>query len=150
VTDLIFALDAAGVLVLAAVLVTGGLFVRRRLLQREGGTFDCSLRLRPSGGSGGWALGLARYQPESLEWYRALSFSLRPRQVLPRRAVTVRQRRWPQGAEAFTLLTGSVVVEIGDGGGRGEGVELAMSEAAFTGLLAWLEAAPPGVPLGPI
>jgi len=37
---------------------------------------------------------------------------------------------------------------LGPASGQGGTVELAMGEAALTGLLAWLEAAPPGSHLG--
>src|SRR5260370_33152729 len=71
-------------------------------------------------------------------------------------------RRLPSGDEAASLGPGMIVVEcqlgedggqFGAGGsdaapaagpGRSGTVELAMGEAAPTGLLAWLEAAPPG------
>ena len=45
-------------------------------------------------------------------------------------------------AESAALGPGLFVVECKVG--QGDSVELAMSEAALTGFLAWLEAAPPG------
>jgi Protein of unknown function (DUF2550) len=154
------ALDAAWlfaafliVLVLAAV----GIAARRFLLERGGGTVECGLR-RPNGS---WRLGVASYQREELCWFGALGVSLRPDVVFPRRNLTVVSRRPPTDAEAATLGPGMIVVEcqLGEDSdsagpalagppGQSRTVELAMGEAALTGLLAWLEAAPPGSHLG--
>jgi Protein of unknown function (DUF2550) len=84
---------------------------------------------------------MARYAGDGLEWYRVFSLSPRPKQVVARRDLVIRGRRRPQGAEAMALLPGAVAVECGV---DGRTVELAMSPDAMTGLLAWLEAAPPG------
>jgi Protein of unknown function (DUF2550) len=150
------ALDAAWVfaafliiLVLAAV----GIAARRFLLERGGGTVECGLR-RPNGS---WRLGLASYQREELCWFGALGLSMRPDVVFPRRDLTVVSRRPPTDAEAASLGPGMVVVEcqLGEDSesagpalaallGQSRTVELAMGEAALTGLLSWLEAAPPG------
>jgi hypothetical protein len=138
---------AAEFIVALVALVAAGLLgtaVRRRLLQREGGTFDCSLRTPPVPADDrgkGWTVGLARYAPDTIEWYRVFSWSLRPRQVLPRRGLVVLSRRRPSGPEALALLSGAVVIECNV---NGSVVELAMSEPALTGFLSWLEAAPPG------
>ncbi len=133
-------------LVVAAVLV--GLFVfglRRRLIQRSGGTFDCSLRWdAPEGGdtSGkGWSYGVARYNGDRIEWFRVFSYAPRPRRVLERSAIEVVDRRSPDGDEEVALLSDAIVLGCTH---RGTRLELAMSEDALTGFLAWLEAAPPG------
>lgn len=117
------------------------LAVRRRVLLRGNGTIDCSLR-RTEGSMGrGWVLGVARYEGDVLKWYRVFSFSARPREVVSRRDLTVRQRRRPEGPEALAVTAGAVVVEIRAGRRK---LELAMTEGALTGFLAWLESAPPG------
>jgi hypothetical protein len=169
------ALDAAWlfaafliILVLAAV----GIAARRFLLERGGGTVECGLRRGPNGS---WRLGVASYQREELNWFGALGLTMRPDVVFPRRDLTVVSRRLPTDAEAASLGPGMIVVEcrlgedsgqfslapdgapgpglggaLGPLGGPGPGatVELAMGEEALTGLLAWLEAAPPGSHLG--
>ena len=150
--------------VLAAVLIAA----RRFLLERGGGTVECGLRK----GSGPWRLGLASYQREELCWFGIFGLSMRPDEVFPRRELTVVSRRLPSDAEAASLGPGMIVVEckLGEdgshlgatasgGGASGAGggatasgggapgvatVELALGEAALTGLLSWLEAAPPG------
>jgi hypothetical protein len=127
----------------AAVLVglgLGGLFVRRTLLQRQGG-FDMCLRIGTAGWSDGWVFGIARYRGDMLEWFRTFSIGTRVQRVLPRRNLTVVGRRLPAADEAYDLPAGHVVLiwEVG-----GERLEVSMSEAASMAFLAWLEAAPPG------
>ncbi|WP_432094810.1 DUF2550 domain-containing protein [Streptomyces sp. bgisy100] len=139
-------------------LVLLGLFVfglRRRLIQRSGGTFDCSLRWNVAGSTDeaeaglsgpepsgrGWVYGVARYNGDRVEWFRVFSYALRPRRVLERSAIEVLSRRTPQGEEELALLSDAIVLRCLH---RGTHLELAMSEDALTGFLAWLEAAPPG------
>jgi Protein of unknown function (DUF2550) len=140
-------LDSFGSILALLALVFGSLFARRRWLSRGGGTFECSVRITPRGRPGpprsarGWMIGLGRYAGDNLEWFRTFSFSPRPRHVFSR-SMRVLGRRTPHGAEAFSLYAGHVVTDVVvDGEDR---VELAMSERALTGFLAWTEAAPPG------
>ncbi|MET7288165.1 DUF2550 domain-containing protein [Streptomyces sp. NPDC005573] len=142
---MVLALTVCGIVV---ALVVVGLFLfglRRRLIQRSGGTFDCSLRwdvteLADAGGKG-WSYGVARYNGDRIEWYRVFSYALRPRRTLERSAIEVAGRRLPEGEEELALLSDAVVLACTV---RGTRLELAMSEDALTGFLAWLEAAPPG------
>jgi len=150
------ALDAAwlfAAFLIILILAAGGIAARRFLLERGGGTVECGLR-RPNGS---WRLGVASYQPEELCWFGIFGLRLRPDEVFPRRDLAVVSRRLPTDAEAATLGPGMIVVEcwLGEEGGQlgspsgpGGTVELALGEAALTGLLAWLEAAPPGSHLG--
>ena len=138
------ALDAAWlfaafliILILAAV----GIAARRFLLERGGGTVECGLRRGPNGP---WRLGVASYQREELNWFGALGLTMRPDVVFPRRDLTVVSRRLPTDAEAASLGPGMVVVECRVGEDTGGTIELALGEEALTGLLSWLEAAPPG------
>ncbi|MFF7214279.1 DUF2550 domain-containing protein [Streptomyces sp. NPDC008238] len=142
---MILAFQVCGALVALALL---GLFVfglRRRLIQRPGGTFDCSLRMPPTAAgepSGkGWAYGVARYSGDRIEWFRVFSYAPRPRRVLERSAIEVLHRRLPEGQEELALLSDAVILVCEH---RGTRLELAMSDDALTGFLAWLEAAPPG------
>ncbi|MEU9143218.1 DUF2550 domain-containing protein [Streptomyces sp. NPDC048349] len=133
---------------LVVALVVIGLFVfglRRRLIQRSGGTFDCSMRWgvpEEADTSGkGWVYGVARYSGDRIEWFRVFSYSPRPRRLLERSSIEVVARRAPEGEEELALLSDAVVLGCEH---RGTRLELAMSEDALTGFLAWLEAAPPG------
>ncbi|MFE1246841.1 DUF2550 domain-containing protein [Streptomyces sp. NPDC058735] len=142
---MVLALTVCGIVV---ALVAVALFVfglRRRLIQRSGGTFDASLRWEaPEQGDSngkGWAYGVARYNGDRVEWYRVFSYSPRPRRVLERSAIEVVGRRVPEGEEELALLSDHVILACLH---RGTRLELAMSEDALTGFLAWLEAAPPG------
>jgi hypothetical protein len=143
--SVLLALDGLAVLVLVALLGLALLFVRRRVITRRGGTFDCSVRLREAPHGKGWVLGIGRYAGERLEWYRVFSFAMRPKRVLGRRDLQVVERRSPRGPEVFALLADAVVVRCLDGEGLGS-VELAMGEDTLTGFLAWLESSPPGIP----
>ena len=155
---------AAFVVLLVAFAVI--LATRRFLLERSGGTVECALRrLTESGepdhvglpwhghGHGAWRLGVLSYQRDELYWYGALGVLLRPEQVFQRRALAVVSRRPVDEAEAAALGAGKIVVEVSakpadasDASGSPDGVrwQLAMSDAALTGFLAWLEASPPG------
>ena len=132
----LFAVVLALIVAAAVVLAT-----RRYWLERGGGTVECGLR-RPAG-RGAWRLGVVSYQRHELRWHGALGVALRPEHVFPRRSVEVTSRRPVESAETAVLDPSWVVVEAKTGNGE-EPVELAMSDQALTGLLAWLEAAPPG------
>ena len=137
------ALDAAWIFaafLLVLVLIATGIAARRFLLERGGGTVDCGLRRVP--GEGAWRPGVAAYSGDQFRWYHQFSVVLRPQAILERRTLNVAARRMATPAESAALGPGLLVVEC-EVGGR-ERVELAMSEAALTGFLSWLEAAPPG------
>jgi len=122
------------------------LALRRRWLARQGAMFECSVRLNRRTPRSGWALGLARYNAEYLQWFRFFSFSLRPRKSFLRNDVRVIETREPNQIEAVSLYAGQRVVsfEIMDATTT-QTWELAMSPDSMTGLLSWLESAPPGV-----
>jgi len=147
-TDAVWLFAAVLVLVFLAAAVLAS---RRYLLERSGGTVECALR--SPAGSGSWRLGVLSYQHDSLSWYGALGVLLRPEHEFHRRALSVVSRRPAEPSEAVTLGTERIVVEVaaaaspdipGVEGGPGEHVELAMTDQALTGFLAWLEASPPG------
>jgi Protein of unknown function (DUF2550) len=136
-------LGVLAALLAASILLLAG---RRRWLNRLGGTFECSLRLRMRTPGAGWVLGVGRYSEGILEWFRYFSYSLRPRMVFPRRSIRVLETRMPNPVEAVALNADEKVVRLEMQDGRAETQwELAMSEESVTGLLSWLEAAPPGV-----
>ena len=128
----------------AVLLVIGvGIFILRRyLLTRGMGTFDCSMR-RPDSpqATGGWMPGVARYEQDRLDWFRVFTMSPRPSRSLFRVRLMILDRRMPQGTEIYAVLPGWVIVRCAYGQHI---VELAMSEMAYNGLATWLESAPPG------
>lgn len=134
--------DAAGVLLLLTVGYGLALVVRRRLIARDGGTFELSHRLGEHGGGRGWVLGLGRYSEETLEWFRVFSLSPRPKRSWPRESLSYDGRRQPMGAERSTLYPDHLVICCTTR--PGPEIELAMSEASLTGFQSWLEARPPG------
>ena len=147
----IFAAVLALLVIAAAVLAS-----RRYLLERSGGTVECALRQPADGGA--WRLGVLSYQNEALFWYGALGVLLRPEHTYNRRALSVVSRRPALPSETVVLGADRIVVELaaaaaGSATTAGEGaehVQLAMTEQALTGFLAWIEAAPPGSHLGDI
>jgi hypothetical protein len=135
------------VLALALVLVAGSfvaVVARRRVLQRDGGTLELSLRLHRRSRGRGWVLGIGRFVGDDLQWYRVFSLSPRPRRVLSRTDLRVSVQRQPTAAEAYALLAGAVVMECLSSTGP---VDLGMDAAAVTGFLAWLEGGRPGAHL---
>jgi len=135
------ALDAAWIFaafLLVLVLIATGIAGRRFLLERGGGTVDCGLRRA----EGAWRPGVAAYSGDQFRWYHQFSVVLRPQAILERRTLIVASRRMATPAESSALGPGLFVVECK--AGPGNSVELAMTEAALTGFLSWLEAAPPG------
>jgi uncharacterized protein DUF2550 len=133
-------------LVLAvAALVAVVLASRRILLGRTGGTVECGLRATEVAP---WRLGLAAYKPDQLYWFSAFGLRLRPEEAFDRRSLSVLARRPAAPAEVVSIGAGTVVVECqtepDDALTVPRTVQLAMSEAALTGFLAWLESSPPG------
>lgn len=141
------ALDAAwlfAAVLIVLVLGASGIAARRFVLERRGATVECGLRL--PGGS--WRLGVASYQGDEFCWYRVFGLSMRPGRVFARRDLSVVSRRPATAAEVNVLGPGRVVAECQIAGSGP--VDLALAEPALTGLLAWLEAAPPGSHLDPV
>ncbi len=138
------ALDAGWLLVVVLVVVlagAAGIAIRRTLIGRGGGSIECGLRRARDRR---WRLGLAAYQPDELRWYPVFGFRLRAGEVFARNTLSVVSRRPAEPAEMTSVGYSTVVVECDTGGGPAGRVELALSEDALTGFLAWLEAAPPG------
>ena len=148
--------DAVGifaVVLVLLVLAAAVLASRRYLLERSGGTVDCALR--SPAGSGAWRLGVLSYAHDSVRWHGALGVLLRPEYTFHRRSLSVTSRRPAEPSEAVTLGTERIVVEVSVkpaadslGSPADDHVELAMTDQALTGFLAWLEASPPGSHLG--
>jgi hypothetical protein len=136
--------DSGGFLLLLGLLYGICLVTRRRWISRHGGTFEFSVRVRPTRAGRGWVLGVGRYSGDDLEWFRIFSLAPRPKLVFRRAELTYVGNREPAaGPEAYSLYSGHLIVICTTPTGR---LEVAMSPDALTGFLAWLEAAPPGRP----
>ncbi len=142
-------LDVTGSALLAGVvlivLAGAGLFLRHSVLARSGASVHCGLRLAKAHHT--WHYGLIRYSAAQLQWFRLFSLSPRPARVFVRRGSEVRSRREPQRLELNLVPQARVVARcfVTTAGGEQMEVELAMGADAWTGFLAWLESAPPGV-----
>jgi Protein of unknown function (DUF2550) len=134
-------LDAAGVLLGIVLLYGVALVIRRRVLSRNGGTFELSYRVRPEKAGRGWLLGLGRYSGGDLEWFRIFSLSPRPKRVWRRSDLDYDARRDPEGVEQMSLYPDHVVIQCLTPDGT---LELAMGEQSLMGFQSWLEASPPG------
>ena len=137
-------LEVLAGLVLLAGLALVVISVRRRILGRDGGSVEMSWRLAKKTQGRGWVLGTGRYVGDQLQWFRVFSISPRPRRTVQRGRARVVGRRAPSGPEALALIKGMEVVELEVDGRR---VEIGLDPSAVTGLLAWLEASPPGATL---
>jgi hypothetical protein len=133
-------LDVAGV-VLGLVLLYGvALIIRRRVLARHGGTFELSHRVRTDKSGRGWVLGLGRYTPTSLEWFRIFSLNPRPKHVWHRGDLAYVDRRAAGGVEQLSLYPDHVVIRCTY---QSADLELALSQEALMGFQSWLESGPP-------
>ena len=141
------ALDAAAgvaVVVLALVGALVALVARRRYLGRGGGTIECAVRGGRRAGDRRttvWRLGVGRYAGDELRWYRIFGLWPTAETVLSRRDLEIVTRGEPSPDEHGVLGADAVIITCRSGDGC---TDLAMSRAALTGFLAWLEAAPPG------
>ncbi len=141
----LWAVDVLLVVVVLTALALVGLVLRRRRLTRRLGAFDLSINKRAEASAHGWTLGVAAYRGHTLRWYRTFSVRFRPAYVWDRRTMVVEGRRVPEGAEMHALHDGHLIVTTRN---RTPVQQLALSPDALTGLLAWLEAAPPGESTG--
>ncbi|WP_018351245.1 DUF2550 domain-containing protein [Longispora albida] len=139
------AVTAIGIGVLTLLCLLAAIYLRRFVITRGGGTIDMTFRLTASVPGRGWSAGFARFAGRELRWYRLFSLSWRPRRVLLRPELVVAAKRQPEGAERVSVPPDSVILRITTPRGP---VEIAFAEAALSGFLSWLEAAPPG-PVGP-
>jgi hypothetical protein len=132
------ALLGALVVALVALLVVVGVAfqLRRRFLLFGLGAVTMWVR-RP--GTQRWSLGVAWYGSDVLLWYRGLSFAVRPHERLNRAVMQITGQRSAR-RDDLALPADLVVVQCTTSDGP---LELAMDRSTVTGLLSWLESAPP-------
>lgn len=115
---------------------------RRHRISSAFGSFDLALNGSDEPGPRGWTLGIARYTEDELQWFAIFGISLRPRYRFRRGDIDVLGRaRSPEVREVSALHAGNVIIACQTHVGVRQ---LALSPSALTGLLAWLEASPPG------
>jgi len=142
--DLVLSAAVIGGLVALTVTLVVLFLVRRWLLARPVGAFDCSLRKEElPEKSAAWMLGVARYEADRLDWFKVFGLSPRPGRTLSRTRLVVLETRKAKRGEG-NVGAGSVVVRCGYGPLV---LELAMSEPDYNGFAAWIESAPPTPPL---
>jgi len=126
------------VVALIALLVLVGVAfqLRRRFLLFGLGAVTMWVR-RP--GMQRWSLGVAWYGSDVLLWYRGLSFAVRPHERLGRAVMQITGQRSAR-RDDLGLPAELIVVECSTSDGPRE---LAMDRSTVTGLLSWLESAPP-------
>lgn len=147
------AVEVIGIVLGLMAAVVLGLAVRRRWLARHGGTFECSMHRHDcpvaaddTTPSTGWVLGVARYSGDRLEWFRFFSLTWWPSLALARSEVAVMGHRPPTADEATALYADQEVVTVSVGtGNAARRRQLAMTPDSLTGMLSWLESAPPGL-----
>jgi hypothetical protein len=123
----------AAVLVVLVVLAIGA--SRLRTLSVRVGSFPCSARLADPPGTA-WSVGIAHYGAGRIDWWRSWSLAPRPARSWRREDIQVTGRAAVTGAADPDL----VLVRCRH---QGTDYELLVSEGAYSGLTAWLEAAPP-------
>lgn len=139
--DLLIPLVALLAVAFLVALFLALLALRRTLLTRPLGSFECSVRHESVQDGGEWTAGVARYGRDGLEWFRFFAFSFHPAEVLDRGRLLILEQREAEDGESYSVLPDWVVVRCGYGP---EIVELAMTEGNYNGLAAWVESAPPG------
>jgi hypothetical protein len=139
--EFIVPLEVVGAIVVALVLAVAALVLRRHVITRGIGSFDCSLRVEDSAGRSRWMVGVARYEPDRLDWFNIFGFSLRPARSLGRAHLEILDRRPPNSHDIYAVMPGWVVARCVDGD---TALELAMGQNAYNGFATWLESAPPG------
>jgi hypothetical protein len=140
--DLVLSAAVIGGLVALFLLFVVLFLVRRWLLARPVGAFDCSLRKEPPQEAGGWMLGVARYEADRLEWFKVFGLSPRPERTLARARLMVLDTRRARKGEGN--VGAGVLVRCGYGSTV---LEFVMTEPDYNGFAAWLESAPPAPPL---
>jgi hypothetical protein len=140
--DLVLSAAVVGGLVALFILFFVLFLVRRWLLARPVGSFDCSLRKDPPPPAGGWMLGVARYEADRLEWYKVFGLSPKPGRTLARTRLVVLETRKAKRGEGN--VGAGVLVRCAYGSSL---LEFVMTEPDYNGFAAWIESAPPAPPL---
>jgi len=136
--DLLLSFEVAVGIVLGLALgFLAFVFLRRRTIARGRVLTMCGLR-RPATT---WRMGLMRYGTGQLEWYSLGGLTIRPKYRWEQRVLELGAPAPVSVGQGLDVLTDPVAVTCRH---QGDSFQLALSEAAYTALRSWLEAAPPG------
>lgn len=124
-------LIVCGILALLLLVLVIVLVVRLVVLSRLPGALQCSYHKL---GSRRWRTGILRLQPHELQWYPTFALTYRPSKRYARGKFEIESHLRMRAEETF------VVVNICHGE---EHFTWAMSDDAFSGLVSWIDAAPP-------
>lgn len=124
-------LVVCGILALLIVAFIVLLVVRLAVLTRLPGALQCSYH---KFGSRRWRTGILRLQPHELQWYPSFALTYRPSHRYSRSLFVIESHMRMRAEETF------VVVNVLHGE---EHFTWAMSDDAFSGLVSWIDAAPP-------
>lgn len=134
--------EGLAVLVGIAIALLVALVLRRRALERSRGSFSLSVKQIAAVSPRGWRPGIALYRTDEVQWFSLFSLAWSPKYRLRRGEVDISGRRDPVGQETVALPEGqTVIVMCSSTAGI---AQMALSNSSLTGLLAWLEASPPG------
>lgn len=119
--------------------------VRRRLIAQDAELALCTLAVageRPR-------VGMMRMTVDTLEWYRLFGVMPRTDHRWPRRGLEVDV---PRAVDDDTIASGMLragvrVAVDARRGGRDESLDLVMTGSSYTAFRAWVEAAPPSLPV---
>lgn len=120
--------------ILAVFLIAGLLWLLARfiLLIRLPGAVQCSMR-QPGQN---WRTGILVLGQDALQWYRTRSLAPVPRRTITRGSFVLVSHR-PSREDPDTTI-----VEMRDGATH---LVAAMSSGSFSGLVSWIDSAPPGI-----
>ncbi|GAB2617729.1 DUF2550 family protein [Pseudactinotalea suaedae] len=128
--------DAVIILVVVALLALALVLVflwRLRSIAARVGSFQCALHAGSR-----WLPGIATYTREALVWYDVVSLSRRPRHTWDREELVILERTVRQDPHRDALVVEARCLH------DSQPLQIAAAPAAFEGLAAWLESAPPG------
>lgn len=122
------------VVLLVLLLAAGLAWWREHTLQRQVGSFRCSVGATPDGP---WRRGVARFGSDNLYWWGA--HSLASAVLWPREGFVIEHRSPVHGPSSFGAAVIILTCRIGP---QRSTVHLALSPAASAGLTSWIEATP--------
>jgi hypothetical protein len=134
-------LEVVGICIVALLALLFVIFFRVRLLMQGGGTIRLQVRVSTMVPGRGWSSGIGQFVGDELRFHRMFSLGFRPKRTIDRAGLVLEERRLPEGPERLTMPGHWIVIRVAT---RGEELEIAMAESTVTGVLSWLEAAPPG------